>query len=132
MTKMQAFGLTALVALLMSVPVELAMYLADSGELSKWAIPSVAFLIMALCWAAMFKIMKSLKPSNRTKRTTIWFVNFVIVWSMCIVFDVMNYSLQNNMLNRWYFIGIGLTFIYIGMVSGYWANMLSKQRKQIK
>ena len=109
----------------------------EKGVLSKWAFPIIGFIIFVLGWVGAFFVVKVLK-NKKAKKTEhresfyIWFIWFVLFLSVFIMADVMRYFLENNMLNMWCFIIIGLCFMFIGWAGGRLDNLLFKPKKQSK
>lgn len=105
--------------------------LAEKGMLNKWVFVLVALAILVVGWLGVFVGAKSLKKQKTEKRNG-WIVSFIcffVVLSVCIPFDVIKYSLENNMLNKYYFFGIGCVLMFIGWVIGRLDEILPKQKK---
>ena len=113
---------------------ELIKSLSDTGLLNKWAFSLIVFIVFIFGWVGVFLGSKYLgcktKKTEKKRCFMVWFVYFMLVWSVCMAFDVMTYSLENNMLNKWYFFVIGLIFLFIGWVSGQLDNIISGTQKQ--
>ena len=58
------------------------------------------------------------------------FIYFISIWSVFMTFDVMKFSLENNMLNKYYFFGIGIVFMFIGWAEGRLDKILPKPKNK--
>ena len=131
MKKWQEFLLWIVCFAFIDVVSEFIKSLAENGALSKWTFALVALVMLVVGWIAVFVGAKSLKNKKIEKRNNwiIGFTYFVIVWSVCMMFDVMKYSLENNILNTWYFFGIGGMFMFIGWACGHLEYIFPKNKK---
>ncbi|MBO4683477.1 MAG: hypothetical protein J5611_02790 [Alphaproteobacteria bacterium] len=132
MKKWQEFLLWFVCFAFIYVAVEFIKTLAENGTLSKWTFALVALAMFVVGWIAAFIGAKSLK-SKKTEKKNNWIVGliyFVIVWSVCMTFDVMIYSLENNILNTYYFIGIGSALLFTGWACGRMETVLQKPKKR--
>ena len=132
MKKWQEFLLWVVCFAFIDVVFEFIKSLAENGTLSKWTFALVALVMLVVGWIAAFVGAKSLKNKKTGKRNNwiVGFIYFVIVWSVCMTFDVMKYSLENNILNTWYFFGIGCVLMFIGWSAGHLDTILPKQKKK--
>lgn len=134
MKKWQEFSLWFLVFFTLDVVFDFIKSLIEKGFLEKWYLILFAFLTIFLGWIGVLFIIKSLK-NKKTKNTnpkksfSLWFIYFVLIWSIFMAFDVMKYSLENDMLNYWYCFMFGLVFMFFGWAGGKLNNVLPKQGK---
>lgn len=134
MKKWQEFLLWVVCFAFIDATFEFIKTLAESGTLSKWAFALVALAIFVVGWIAVFIGAKSLKTKKEEKRNSwvVGFIYFIIVWSVCMTFDVMKYSLENNILNTYYFFGIGSALLFTGWACGRLENILPKPKRKHK
>lgn len=132
MKKWQEFLLWFVCFAFIGVIFEFIKTLAESGTLSKWTFALVALAMFIVGWIAAFIGAKSLKNKKTEKKNTwiIGLIYFVIVWSVCMTFDVMRYSLENNILNTYYFFGIGTVLMFTGWACGRMETVLPKPKKR--
>lgn len=106
--------------------------LAENGKLNGWVFVLAALAMFVGGWMAAFAGAKSLKNKKSEKRICwmVGFVDFVIVCSVYMAFDVMQYLLEHNILNEYYFFGIGGVLIFIGWGAGRLNGMLPKPKKK--
>lgn len=132
MKKWQEFLLWVVCFMIIDATFEFIKTLAENGTLSKWTFASVALAMFVVGWIAAFIGVKSLK-NKKTEKKNNWIVGliyFVMVWSACMTFDVMRYSLENNMLNTYYFFGIGTALMFTGWACGRMETVLPKPKKR--
>lgn len=108
--------------------------LTEKGFLEEWCLILFAFLTIFLGWIGVLFVVKSLKNKktknmNPRKSFSIWFIYFVLIWSVFMTFDVMKYCLEKGMLNHWYYFMFGVIFIFIGWTGGCLNNILPKPNK---
>lgn len=106
--------------------------LIENETLNKWIFALVALAMFVIGWIAAFVCAKSLKDKKTEKRNN-WIVGliyFVMVWSVCMTFDVMRYSLENNILNTYYFFGIGTALLFTGWAFCRIETVLQKPKKR--
>lgn len=106
--------------------------LAGNGTLSKWTFALVALAIFVIEWVAAFIGANSLKnkKTEKNKNLIVGLIYFVMVWSTCMTFDVMRYSLENNILNTYYFFGIGTALLFTGWACCRMETVLQKTKKR--
>ncbi|MFQ6760209.1 MAG: hypothetical protein ACLRFM_02315, partial [Alphaproteobacteria bacterium] len=104
--------------------------MAENGILNKYMIALTALIMLFIGWIGVYIGIKSSKHNKtKTKNNIIpVFVYFVFVESVYITFDVMRYSLEHNLLNIYYFFGIGLTLMFIGWTSNKTNNIQSSTK----
>lgn len=98
----------------------------ENSVLNKWAFVLFGLIIFIVCWTVVFLNTKQLKNEKKNKRWLTGFICFTIVWSVYMTFDVIRYSLENNMLNIYYFFGIGTVLMFTGYAVGRLENILPK------
>lgn len=109
--------------------------LTEQGVLNMWAFPIIGFIIFVLSWVAVFFVAKALK-NKKIKKTEhresfyVLFIWFVLFLSVFIMADMMRYFLENNMLNIWCFMVMGICFMFIGWAGGRLDNLLLKPKKR--
>jgi membrane-associated HD superfamily phosphohydrolase len=105
--------------------------LIENGTLNKWIFALFALAIFVIGWTIVFISAKSLKNKKTAKKNSwvVGFIYFVIIWSVCMIFDLMKYSLENNILNIYYFFGIGFALMFTGWACGHLEYVLSKNKK---
>lgn len=107
--------------------------LTENGMLNKWTFVLITFITLIVGWVSAFVGAKFLKNTKTEKnRWIVGLIDFVMFWSVWITFDVMNFSLANNMLNEYYFFGIGAVLVFIGWAAGHLEVILPKQKKKIR
>ncbi len=132
MKKWQEFLLWFVCFVFIDATFEFIKILVENGTLSKWTFALVALAMFVVGWIAAFVGAKSLKNKKTGKRNN-WIVGliyFVVVWSVCMTFDVMSYSLENNILNTYYFFGIGTALLFTGWASCRMETVLLKPKKR--
>lgn len=132
MKKWQEFLLWVVCFVFIDATFEFIKTLAETGKLSQWIFALVALTMFVVGWIAAFVGAKSLKNKKTGKRNN-WIVGliyFVMVWSVCMTFDVMRYSLENNILNTYYFFGIGTALLFTGWASCRMETVLPKTKKR--
>ena len=132
MKKWQEFLLWVVCFVFIDATFEFIKTLAENGKLSQWTFALVALTMFVVGWIAAFVGAKSLKNKKTEKRNN-WIVGliyFVMVWSVCMTFDVMRYSLENNILNTYYFFGIGTALLFTGWASCRMETVLPKPKKR--
>lgn len=132
MKKWQEFLLCGVCIVLVDVVFEFIKSLVENGSLNIWTFAVVALAMLVAGWMGVFVGAKSLK-NKKTVKNSSWIVGFiycVIIWSVYMVFDLMKYSLENNILNTYYFFGIGIALMFIGWGTGRLDGMLPKPKKK--
>ena len=132
MKKWQEFLLWVICFVCIDIVFEFIKSLAENGTLSKWTFALVALAIFIIGWLVAFIGAKSLK-NKKTEKKNSWIIGliyFVMVWSVCMTFDVMKYSLENNILNTYYFFGIGAASMFTGWACCRLETFLPKQKKK--
>ena len=108
--------------------------LIENGTLNKWIFALFALAIFVIGWTIVFISAKSLKNKKTAKKNSwaIGFIYFIIIWSVCMIFDLMKYSLENNILNVYYFFGIGLALMFTGWACGHLEHVFLKPKRKLK
>ena len=134
MKKWQEFLLWVVCFVFIDATFEFIKTLAENGKLSQWTFALVALTMFVIGWIVVFISAKSLKNKKPEKKNSwiVGFMYFVIVWSVCMTFDVMKYSLENNILNTYYFIGIGSAFLFTGWACGHLEHVFPKPKRKLK
>lgn len=134
MKKWQEFLLWVVCFMFIDATFEFIKTLAESGTLSKWTFALVALAMFVIGWIAAFVGAKTLKNKKTEKKNnwTVGLIYFVMVWSVCMTFDVMRYSLENNILNTYYFFGIGTALLFTGWACCRMETVLPKPKRTLK
>lgn len=103
--------------------------LSENGTLSKWFFVLVSLIVFVVGWTAVFLSVKSSK-NRQHKQWKPVFTYVFVVYSFFMTFDVMKYSLENNMLNTYYFYAIGLALIFVGWATEHLYRILPTQQKK--
>ncbi len=116
MKKWQEFLLWGICFAFVDTVFDFIKSLAENGILNTWTFAMVVLAMFIAGWIGVFFAIKPLKNKKAVKKNNliIGYAYFVLIWSVYITFDLMKYSLENNMLNTWYFFGIGLVFMFVG------------------
>lgn len=131
MKKWQEFLLWVVCFAFIDAVFELIKSLAENEMLNRWTFAWGALAILVAGWFSVLFGIKSLqnKKSCQKNNFVVGLSYFVLVLSVCLTFDVMKYSLENDMLNKWYFFCIGFVFMFLGWAAGRLDNILPKKRK---
>lgn len=134
MKKWQEFLLWVLAFFALDAIFDFMKSLVEKGVLEKWCLALIAFLTLFLGWIGVLFAVKSLKNRKtknveRKKSFLVWFIYFVLIWSIFVTFDVMKYSLENGMLNHLYCFMFGVVFMFLGWAGGKLDKMFSKSNK---
>lgn len=111
-------------------------YFIESGVLNRWFFVLTGFSAFVIGWiGVLFGVRflqqksKETKKDKKKKDYLINFIYFMLVWSVFIAFDMMRYSLENNMLDKYYFFGIGLVCMFIGWMAARLENIVPKSKQ---
>ena len=132
MKKWQEFLLWVVSFAFVDVTFEFIKTLAESGTLSKWTFALVALVMFVIGWIAAFVGAKTLKKTEKKNNWIVGLIYFVMVWSVCMTFDVMRYSLENNILDTYYFFGIGTALLFTGWACCRLETVLPKPKRKLK
>ena len=132
MKKRQEFLFSFICLCFMSLGFDYVKLLVENGVLSKWGFVLIALLVLVIGWMAVYAGAKSLKNKKMEswKSWILGFIYFISIWSVFMTFDVMKFSLENNMLNKYYFFGIGIVFMFIGWAEGRLDKILPKPKNK--
>ena len=131
MKRWQEFLLLFVCFVVADMSFELIKYVTEQGFLPGYAVAWILLGLFVLGWTIVFRGTKSLKSKKTTTKNiiTVGFAYFMLFWSVYMTFEIMQYFLENNFLNHWYFFGVGVIFMFIGWAGGYLTNILSKSNK---
>jgi len=136
MKKWQKFLLWFVMFAVLGAISDCVKYFIESGVLNKWTFVFVGFAAFIIGWIGILFGVKFLqqkgketKKDKKKKDCLISFIYFMLVWSVFIVFDIMRYSWENNMLDKYYFFVIGLVCMFLGWADARLEGILPKRKK---
>lgn len=104
--------------------------------LNKWAPVVASFIMFVIGWIGVWFAVKSLKHkrtnTEKKNRLITDFVCLVEVWSVFLVFDTVEYFLENDMLRKSYFGIIIIVSMFLGWAAARVEPILFKQKKKRK
>ncbi len=104
--------------------------------LNKWAPVVASFIMFVIGWIGVWFAVKSLKHkrtnTEKKNRLITGFVCVVEVWSVFLVFDTVEYFLENDMLRKSYFGIIIIVSMFLGWAAARAEPVLFKQKKKRK
>ncbi len=104
--------------------------------LNKWAPVVASFIMFVIGWIGVWFAVKSLKHkrtnTEKKNRLITGFVCVVEVWSVFLVFDTVEYFLENDMLRKSYFGIIIIVSMFLGWAAARVEPVLFKQKKKRK
>jgi uncharacterized membrane protein len=104
--------------------------------LNKWAPVVASFIMFVIGWIGVWFAVKSLKHKRTNTEKKNWlitgFVCVVEVWSVFLVFDTVEYFLENDMLRKSYFGIIIIVSMFLGWAAARVEPVLFKQKKKRK
>lgn len=131
MKRWQEFFVWGLCFVLVDVGFGLIRTMVENGALDKYVFVGAALAGLLIGWGALFFIANLSKQKKSVKKNPWVFgaVYFILIWSVYMAFEVIDFSLAHNMLNKWYFMTIGMVCMFIGWSAGRMDNMLPKAKK---
>ena len=114
MKKWQGFLLSFLLFFTVDISLDFVKSLIENGTLNKWIFAVFGLLIIGAGITGLLLVTKRLKQAKKhDDRVLVWFIYLILIWT---AFDVMKYSLENKMLNHWYFLIIAFIFMSLGYI----------------
>lgn len=133
MKKWQEYLLWVAFCFILIVPYSLAQTCVEEGISPKWLFIVTAVTIFIIGWMSVFFGIKKLKnkktKQNKTKKMISGFAYLMLGWSIFMTSDAIVYFLDNNMLNKWYFITIGFVYMFIGWICARLDIFFTKKQK---
>lgn len=125
---------------LFGVLFDLIKYGADSGVYNEWFFVFAVLLMLIMCWLGVFFGVKYLQHNESQRNKELEkkskfirvYILVIQVWSVMATFDIMDYFLENNMLNKWYFFCLGVVLLLLGWGNAQLDNILLKPKKKRK
>ena len=127
MKKWQSFLLSFLLFFTVDISLDFIKSLIENDTLNKWMFAVFGLLIIGAGITGLLLVTKRLKQAKKhDDRFLVWFIYLILIWT---AFDVMKYSLENNMLNHWYFLIIAFIFMSLGYIGRQIDTVLQNPRK---
>lgn len=127
MKKWQSFLLSFLLFFTVDISLDFIKSLIENGTLNKWIFAVFGLLIIGAGITGLLLVTKRLKQAKKhDDRFLVWFIYLILIWT---AFDVMKYSLENSMLNHWYFLIIAFIFMSLGYIGRQIDTVLQNPRK---
>lgn len=127
MKKWQSFLLSFLLFFTVDISLDFIKSLIENDTLNKWMFAVFGLLIIGAGITGLLLVTKRLKQAKKhDDRFLVWFIYLILIWT---AFDVMKYSLENSMLNHWYFLIIAFIFMSLGYIGRQIDTVLQNPRK---
>lgn len=129
MKKWQIALLWTALCLILMIPYSIVQTLTEDGILPKWSFAMTDITIFIVGWMYVFFRIKTLKNKQDAKKKLIrGFADIMIIWSIFMGSDMIAYFVNNNITNKWYFLAVGVVYIFIGWISARLDTIIPKTK----